>query len=102
MSYFSPITRLYDSAGNEWHGSFTELTKACETYTQRVFECKSEKWVTTPSGGEELAREQGELIKEIHYRSEYERGMALPYVLVTYVWQNGKQIFPTVGDSSDN
>ena len=88
------IHRLYDSDNKEWHGSFNELSKSCQTYTSRAYECLSEKWVVNEKGQEELAYEQGKLVKEIRYKSVYERGMSEPYVLVTYVWQNGKQIFP--------
>lgn len=92
------IHKLYDSSGKEWKGSFNELSKTCETYIGRAFKCKSQKWVVNEQGQEEIAYEIGDLYREIHYRSEYGRGMSLPYVLVTYVWQNGKQIFPKTDD----
>lgn len=90
------INKLYDANGNEWHGSFYELAKTCQTYSSKSFESLSEKWVTNEKGQRVLAYEQGEILSEVRYRSEYKPGMAMPYMIVTYVWQNGRQVFPKV------
>ena len=89
----TPIRKFYDEQGNEWKGTWNDLKRNSKHYTERVFECLSEKWVTTPDGNQELAKEQGKLIKEIHYRSDFEAGSYEPYVVIEYIWQNGKEIF---------
>ena len=91
------VRKLFDENGKQFNGSIRALAKESQTFTERTWEKEKVHWVTNPETGKmEKTYKLGKMVREIRYKSEYAFGSKEPYISVTYVLQNGKQIWPEV------
>lgn len=91
------LTKLYKSNGEEWNGTLRSLAKECNNFVERSWEVKSKRYVTDPKTGKITgAYDLGELVREVHYKSDMKC-----YIEIVSVWENGKQMYPKVEHSKD-
>ena len=88
--YHPLVTRYYRSNGEEYQGTIRSLAKECTNFTERAWKCEDVRIVQDPKTGRDVeSYKLGEMVREIHYVSNMRGDIA-----ITYVWENGKQMFP--------